>query len=437
MSGTKDLLARFEVGQGSSNLLARFEVGQGNQELPAFFIVRHSTTKSLHSDFAVRHPATKDLYCDFVVRHSATKNLYAHFKAAILFSGKPRDLRATFFRGADSSKDLYAKFTTQATKNLKATLIIRHSATKNLFNKFKVKIFFVEGWEDVKAEFVVTRIGSADLLAEGIIRQSGFVDFKGTLIVRHSDSIDLFATTVIRHSASTDLKGIFIVRHSATADLKGLIIIRHMGIPLDLFAQFYAMPNVDLKATLIVRHSSTKDLHCDFYIRHPYWLWTTRRYLNGVVSASEDLIGDATFEDVVQGVMEDIQGYLDVNQESYDSWTDINLVPVLIRRATTYGTVAALYARHSRTFKSRVITSAAPVTITTIGDEERAMNFWEEKMQTALSNYLTSRGSSRLWVSTADEEPIFSMADIPTSQYGATASDEDKEWHDWLNQRVS
>ena len=409
MSGTKDLFAHFEVGQGSQNLKAIFHVGQDSRDLKAVFAVMHTASSSLFAKMRV----------------------YPHFNAP------PKVLFAKFFVGHDGSQNLYAKFNVQATKNLKAIFTVRHSAYRNLKVKFRLYIFFTEGWADLKAEFVVTRIGSADLLAEGIIRQSGFVDFKGTLIVRHSDSIDLFATTVIRHSASTDLKGIFIVRHSAAADLKGLIIIRHMGIPLDLFAQFYAMPNVDLKATLIVRHSSTKDLHCDFYIRHPYWLWTTRRYLNGVVSASEDLIGDATFEDVVQGVMEDIQGYLDVNQESYDSWTDINRVPVLIRRATTYGTVAALYARHSRTFKSRVITSAAPVTITTIGDEERAMNFWEEKMQTALSNYLTSRGSSRLWVSTADEEPIFSMADIPTSQYGATASDEDKEWHDWLNQRVS
>jgi len=375
--------------------------------------------------------ATKDLFAEFEVGQGS-RNLYAKMRVYPHFNAPPQVIFAKFFVGNDGSKDLYAKFEVQATKDLKATFTVRHSAYRDLKIKFRLFIHFGERWVDLKAGLIVTRPGSADLLAEFIIRQTGFADLKGALIVRQFDSTVLFAKTVIRHSNSTDLKGIFIVRHSAAADLKGLIIIRHTGIPLNLFAQFYAMPNVELKAIFTVRHSSTRDLHCDLYVRHPYWLWTTRRYLNGVVSGSEELIGDANLEDVIQGVMEDLQGYLEANAEAYDSWTDITKVPVLMRRATTYGLVAALYARHSRTFRSRVITSAAPVTITTIGDEERAMNYWEEKMQTSLSNYLTSRGSNRLWVSTDDEEPIFTMADIPTSQYGTT--DED-DWHTWLMQR--
>ncbi|GAH57808.1 unnamed protein product, partial [marine sediment metagenome] len=35
----------------------------------------------------------------------------------------------------------------------------------------------------------------------------------------------------------------------------------------------------------------------------------------------------------------------------------------------------------------------------------------------------------RVWVSTADEEPIFSMADIPPSY------EDEVEWHEWLQQR--
>jgi hypothetical protein len=75
------------------------------------------------------------------------------------------------------------------------------------------------------------------------------------------------------------------------------------------------------------------------------------------------------------------------------------------------------------------------VTITTLGDDERAMNYWQDKMDTALANYLSTQSAPVLWVSTEDEEPVFTMDDIPASQWNP--AEDLEEWHTWLNQRVS
>jgi len=358
--------------------------------------------------------ATKDLFAEFEVGQ-ASRNLFAKMRVYPHFNAPPKVLFSKFFVGSDGSRDLYAKFNIVAVRDLKATFTVRQSGFKNLYLRFRVYIFFTEGWADLK----------------GIFEVYPAKDLPATTIIRHTATKEIFAKGIIRHTSTKDLPAELIVRHTAIKELAAETTIRHSGA-LDLFAQFYAMPTVELIASFTIRHSETKNLHCAFYVRHPYWLWTTRRYINGVIDAAETLIGDAKLEYIIEGVMEDIQGWLEANREVYSSWTDITKVPVLIRRATTYGTVAALYSRHSKTFRSRVIPTAAPVTVTTIGDDERAMNYWEEKMQTALANYLAIQSSSRIWVSTADEEPIFSMADIPSSQYGIG---EDEEWHTWLNQR--
>lgn len=399
--GSADLKGTFDVGQNSADLKATFHVGQDSG----------------------------NLFGKFIIIHSASVNLYAKARVALHFSGKPANLFAKLFVGVDAFEDLYAKFETQGVRDLFAKFTVRHSAFADLFNQFRVMVHFGEGWADLKAEFLPIRSASADLPAELIIRNDGFAELKNILIIRNSDSAEVFAEAVIRHDGSEDLKGTFTVRNSDIAELKALTVIRHTGIPRDLFAQFYAQPNEDLFCKFTIRHSTSQDLHGDLYVRHPYWLWTTRRYINGVVDVSESLLGDAKLEYVIEGVMEDIQGFLEANDLTYDEWTNIITVPTLIRRATTYGTVAALYARNSRTFRSRVIPTAAPITVTVIGDDERAMQHWETKMKDALGNYLTARQSIRVWVSTADEEPIFSMADIPPSY------EDEVEWHEWLQQR--
>lgn len=166
-----------------------------------------------------------------------------------------------------------------------------------------------------------------------------------------------------------------------------------------------------------------------FWARWPTRLWTTRRYINGVIDLDEKLEGDAILEYVIEGVMEDIQGYLENNGLDHSSWTSIEQIPVQILRATTYGTVAALYARHTQTFRSQVIPSITPVTVTVIGDAEKAMNYWDDRMNEMLEFYVSSQGGLVMESSTEDEEPIFSMEDIPEE------ITEYVSWREWLQRR--
>ncbi len=165
-----------------------------------------------------------------------------------------------------------------------------------------------------------------------------------------------------------------------------------------------------------------------FAIRLVYPYWTDRRLINGVIAAGEKLMGDAKLEVVIEGVMDDIKVWCDAQEVSYADWTDIETVPRAMKRATTYGTVSALYARYSKTFQGRVVPTLAPVTVTVIGDDEKAMLHWKEKMRDMLELYLSAQEAERIWVSTADEEPIFSMDDIPE-----TGTDRELEsWHEWV-----
>jgi len=188
--------------------------------------------------------------------------------------------------------------------------------------------------------------------------------------------------------------------------------------------------SADLPGKAEVKNIGSAELPAIFWIRHPYRLWTNRRYLNGVVELTETLIGNAIFEYVIEGVMQDIQSYLINAGLDYSEWTDIVLTPKLIRRATTYGTVAALYARRAKTFATRVIPTMAPITITAIGDEERAMNHWRDKMNKALEFYVTSQSGDVMITSTPDEEPVFSTEDIPPELTDFTP------WYLWLMTRT-
>ena len=175
----------------------------------------------------------------------------------------------------------------------------------------------------------------------------------------------------------------------------------------------------------IIRQTMFSELPGQLWVRHPYWLWTDRRYLNGVIELDEKLIGNAILEYVIEGVMQDLKCHLIDNNLDYE-WDSIVDTPKLIRRATTYGVVAALYARKAQTFTSRVIPVMAPVTVTVIGDDERAMNHWVDKMNNALELYISAQGGLVMDSSTADEEAVFSMADIPTTITEYTS------WHEFL-----
>jgi len=176
-----------------------------------------------------------------------------------------------------------------------------------------------------------------DLPGEFIVRQERSVDLLGGFIVRHSTSVNLLGFFIVRHSDTVDLPGEFIVRHTDSEDLPGEFIARHTD-------------SEDLLGEFVVRHTSTVNqgnLFAIFAVRSVYPYWTDRRYINGVIDAAEGLIGDAKLEFIIEGVMDDIKVWSDANIISYASWTNIDITPTAIKRATTYGVVAALYARHT------------------------------------------------------------------------------------------
>ena len=397
--------------------------------LKGITIIRQSASSTLKVVLIVRNASSATLKGITNIKHSASKALFAKFRPAVLFSGKPRAIYSRFFRGVDASGDLRAVFNVTEEIGLKAEAVIRHSGTGTIHGEFKVKVFFVEGWATFKAEFLPRYSSSVSLLVKTVIRNKGSADLLEALIVRNKDSAELLAMGIIRHSASRDLSAQLIVRQPGFRDLMAKVMPRRSASKA-LFAVFEPIPNEDLKAESIIRHSTTKMLHADFYIRFPYRFWTNRRYLNGVVSAAETLIGDAVLEFIIEGVMDDIKTWLLANQiQTYTAWTTIENVPITIRRACTYGVVASLYARYTKTFTSRVIPSVAPVTVTVKADEREAMEHWEEKYEQMLDRYLAYTQTGRLFSTTSDEEPVFTMADMPPGA-GTTL----QEWHKWYNQ---
>ncbi|MCW3988647.1 MAG: hypothetical protein NWE88_01070 [Candidatus Bathyarchaeota archaeon] len=228
------------------------------------------------------------------------------------------------------------------------------------------------------------------------------------------NSAVLLGKAEVKNIGSAELLGKF--EAQATAELLGKFDV--------------GQNSAELLGEAEVKNIGSADLPAIFWVRHPYRLWTNRRYLNGVIELTETLIGNAILEYVIEGVMQDIQSYLINAGLDYSGWNNIVLTPKLIRRATTYGTVAALFARRAKTFATRVIPTMAPVALTVIGDEERAMNHWRDKMNQMLEFYVTSQGGDIMLTSTPDEEPVFSTEDIPPELTDFTP------WYLWLMERT-
>ncbi len=320
---------------------------------------------------------------------------------------------------------------------------IYHPDSGNPNHEFYVDTILLEPFhaEDLLGKFDVGQ-DSAELLGE--FEAQATVELLGNAVIRHLDSIELLGNAVIRQSASADFLGNVVIRQLGSAELLDKVVIRHTGTPQELFARCIIRHSAtrDLDASVIInhwrdmygksviRHTATPlNLLAIFWARWPIRLWTSRRYINGVIELDEKLLGDASLEYVIEGVMEDTQGYLDNAGLPYSDWTNLTLVPVQILRAVTYGTVAALYARHTQTFRGQVIPSVSPVTVTVIGDAEKAMNYWQDRTDQMLEFYVTSQGGDVMLTSTSDEEPVFSMEDIPeeVTEYVS--------WRVWLQQR--
>lgn len=126
---------------------------------------------------------------------------------------------------------------------------------------------------------------------------------------------------------------------------------------------------------------------------------------------SEVEIGDSMLEGIIEGVMNDIRSWLIANEATgYTQWINLDITPRAIKRATTYGTVASMYARRIFSPKNMVV-RVAPMDVKVITTHEAAMEYWEGKMNEALENYLSP--TALIWVSTAEEDPEFTMDDIP------------------------
>jgi len=313
---------------------------------------------------------------------------------------------------------------TDGSVELNASLEVGQDSS-DLFGKAEVQH---SGSADAYGYAIIRNISSAEAYAHLIIRHSDSAEAYGHSIIKNVSSAEAYTHVIIRNIGSANAYAHLIVRNIGSSEFLGRTTIRHTTSK-DLYANVEICHWEDLECKLIVRHSTYLDHPAIFWIRPLYRLWTNRRYLNGVVELNETLLGNAILEYVIEGVMQDIQSYLINAGLGYSEWTDISLTPKLIKRATTYGAVAALYARRTKTFTTRVIPTIAPVTITAIGDEERALNHWRDKMNKALEYYVTSQGGDVMLTSTNDEEPVFSMDDIPPVISAYTP------WYQWLLRR--
>ena len=160
--------------------------------------------------------------------------------------------------------------------------------------------------------------------------------------------------------------------------------------------------------------SGSSDLIATGYVRASSRLWTNRRYLNGILELNEADLSDTLLEYAIEGVMTDIKGFLSKNNAlDYLQWGDISEVPVLIKRAATYGVAANLWARHSYLFERQVLVSAGSVSVVLSQDEvETAMDYWETKYENMLELFMMVRGRNILKVSTADQESVFTLEGV-------------------------
>ena len=151
-----------------------------------------------------------------------------------------------------------------------------------------------------------------------------------------------------------------------------------------------------------------------FWVRQPYRLWTNRRYINGIIDVNEKDLSDSLIEYTIEGVMTDIKGFLAKNGAlDYLQWIDLSVVPILIRRATTYGVAANLWARHAYLFERQLVVGAGPVSAILSQDEvEAAMDYWEGKYEKMLDLFMTVRGRNIIKVSTADQESVFTLEGV-------------------------
>ena len=132
---------------------------------------------------------------------------------------------------------------------------------------------------------------------------------------------------------------------------------------------------------------------------------------------TENSISDSILDYVIEGVMVDVRGFLVREALNYE-WKNILEVPTLIKRAVTYGAVASLFARGYFSIYDRVQLSIGPRRVTVVDPKslDRAMEYWELRMSKMLELYRVTAGQKMIWIDTENEEPIFSIDDIPSKE---------------------
>lgn len=277
---------------------------------------------------------------------------------------------------------------TDVTLNAKSTTyhecIGRHVFNPDTYASYRVEYGTTEnqtvGWLVARGREVFD--ASKNLFAEFEIKSA-------------APSVDLAAYLKVRHKYEQGLAASFILRQRQQRDLNATFTIRHITIK-------------DLWAVVGIAH--WQRLLAYFWVRQPSWLWSSRRYVNGVVDLSEGEISDAVLEYVIEGVMVDVKSHLTKESIPYEDW-NLSNVPLLLKRAVTYGAVASLFARGYLGIRDRVQPTLGPRSIILVESEllEEAMEYWENKMNRMLELYASTVFRKIISISTEDEEPVFTM----------------------------
>jgi hypothetical protein len=408
----QELLAEFFVQIPTVELLGEFISRQlGSQELLGVFLSRPTDSQELFAEFISRHLGSQELLGKFDSRHIDSAELLGEFISRQLES---QGLLGEFEARHDTSQELPAEF------------IVRHPDSQDLLAQFDVRR---DSYQELKAIFSVSAVldDSEDLPAEFNVRRDGSQELFAELVARHLGSQELAAESIVRHPGSRDLLGKFDVGRDETLELPGEFISRQLDSQ-NLLAGFIVrrdniqelksifqvgQGSIELFSRFTARHPSSTELLAHFDIRLPWPLWTNRYWLNGVVQLDEAKISDSFLEEIIIGVMDDIKTWLIAEEiAQYSIWTNIDVTPRAIRRATTYGTVASLYARNIFSARDEVI-RVAPMDVKVFTTSEAAMEYWEKMMNRVLELYLSGSDLLRIWIDTIDEDPVFTMEDIP------------------------
>ncbi len=372
-------------------------------EVYAHFIVRNIDSAELYAHTIIKNIASAEAYAHLVIRQPTFLELYGH--AEIRHPDLNELYAHTIIRNIDSA-EAYAHL---IVKNISFAELyghaeIRQPASIELYARTKIRHPGVP--VELYGYGIIRNIDSAELYAHAVIKNIDFAEIYSRTKIRHPGipPVELYGHVIIRQPASEDVYAHTIIKNIDSADIYAHFIVRNLS-----FAELYASFSAQVSLNLLVK----------FVVRHPYRLWTNRRYLNGVVELDEENLSDALLEYVIEGVMNDIKSRL-IREDltGYVSWTDITKTPKLIRRATTYATVATLYARDNNNPLRRIVLGIRPLAARVVQEreaQERAMDYWEEKFEKTLALFATSQSKKRMIVDTADEEPVFSMEELPFS----------------------